>query len=433
MQPLALLRSAAARALAADAAGGPSPVGIVVASGPWMSGSDQREDVVDDEGQSLMEAAGPTWPPPPGQPPSVQSEERLTAALRSLRWMRGLVLALLVVVGLSLLVLRRSSTVPGACVPPPMPTAAVALPTPPMAVPPPVPEPGECRQPWMLPTEIDLVRRTIAHVRATKAESSPGQPVRMLEYGSGASTFAYSLLVDEYYSIEHNLDFCAQLYSMASACGVPSDAVEVHRVVRSSTTNELICSPWNVTRARPPSPRIRVFCVAESPDSQRSRDQPFHDPTHPSTFADFEDYIRLPAYMAELRAGRPIAIATSARLLSTPSERVAAAALATPDGLSAARLFPASLSSASRLRFDLVLVDGRARPQCAWLAWSLLAEPIASARVLVHDWKRTAYQRTVRTIYDVVDEAVQQDPGIAAVRPKNETAGAMHSLPKWFL
>eukprot|EP00002_Diphylleia_rotans_P032419 TRINITY_DN6803_c0_g1_i6.p1 TRINITY_DN6803_c0_g1~~TRINITY_DN6803_c0_g1_i6.p1 ORF type:complete len:252 (+),score=47.82 TRINITY_DN6803_c0_g1_i6:49-804(+) len=85
--------------------------------------------------------------------------------------------------------------------------------------------------------------------------------------------------------------------------------------------------------------------------------------------------------------------------------------------------------------FDLVLIDGRARPQCALKVVPYLHK---DSVVFIHDWSRS-YYHVVLDAYDVITETYtsNQDGGglIAALRLKPEqigTKGTLHEYPDWW-
>lgn len=83
---------------------------------------------------------------------------------------------------------------------------------------------------------------------------------------------------------------------------------------------------------------------------------------------------------------------------------------------------------------DRVLVDGRARPQCALHALAKLRGP--NSLVFIHDWHepRRVYYRIVLDFFDVV-EAVEMGQGIVVLKPKEgalEMYRAKTSWPEWW-
>jgi len=68
---------------------------------------------------------------------------------------------------------------------------------------------------------------------------------------------------------------------------------------------------------------------------------------------------------------------------------------------------------------DKVLIDGRARPQCAYAALSQLRDH--NSLVFIHDWNSLlpdrTYYRTVLEWFDVIEE-VAGSPGLVVLRPK---------------
>jgi hypothetical protein len=70
-------------------------------------------------------------------------------------------------------------------------------------------------------------------------------------------------------------------------------------------------------------------------------------------------------------------------------------------------------------KFDAILVDGRARPQCAFEALSLLKD--LNSIVFMHDYYSNIpdrrYYHIVEKWYDIV-ESVHGTPGMVVLRPK---------------
>ena len=89
---------------------------------------------------------------------------------------------------------------------------------------------------------------------------------------------------------------------------------------------------------------------------------------------------------------------------------------------------------------DVILVDGRARAQCAWFALPYLRRGTGAehARTVVHDWReRAAYHSTLQ-LYDIMELAGKDtesgmEKNLVALAPKtDEPFPRMKRLPKWW-
>lgn len=73
------------------------------------------------------------------------------------------------------------------------------------------------------------------------------------------------------------------------------------------------------------------------------------------------------------------------------------------------------------LRYDVVLVDGRGRPQCAVEALPLLKTD--TSIVLIHDWLNRDQYHVVLNFFDIVDQTTESNQsgggGIVSLRPKS--------------
>ena len=74
--------------------------------------------------------------------------------------------------------------------------------------------------------------------------------------------------------------------------------------------------------------------------------------------------------------------------------------------------------------YDVLFIDGRARPQCAWAVLPLLRDE--GSVVLVHDWDdvRRKYYETALRWYDVI-EHVKGGPGLVALRRKSNVSATV--------
>lgn len=150
---------------------------------------------------------------------------------------------------------------------------------------------------WMDPRERQLIETQLIEMRSNTGGSkkhlqdmnllSPSlvdaeiltyrryPKLRMLEYGSGYSTFHFSKFVDEYYSIEHDLEYCSKLFTMSEEHGniLPND-LEIYRLQRDATGG-ILSTRWDENRPKPIKPRIRIYCIAPSSDEVRTEERSY--------------------------------------------------------------------------------------------------------------------------------------------------------------
>eukprot|EP00042_Codosiga_hollandica_P048176 m.534820 g.534820 ORF g.534820 m.534820 type:complete len:230 (-) comp57608_c0_seq36:133-822(-) len=178
----------------------------------------------------------------------------------------------------------------------------------------------------------------------------------MLEYGSGASTLHFSRRVKAYYSVEHDLTWCASLRPLLEHLNLTS--VHYH----CEGMNEGVPAP-------------ECFQVPGGASNHK---------TCRSSYAQYKNYIEAPAQF--------------------------------------------------NVKFDAVLVDGRARPQCAIFAADLLASP--SSIVFIHDWNERSGYHEVLQVYDIVEQQKESTQpgggGLVVLRRKMPPAKMTHFPVWWF-
>ncbi|CAF4691670.1 unnamed protein product [Rotaria socialis] len=179
----------------------------------------------------------------------------------------------------------------------------------------------------------------------------------MLEYGAGSSTFFYSHYVHRYVSIEHNMDYCRILERMAAS--QPKRSIIISYMKSDSSgfieTNR---SKQNVPLSNA-KPSIQIYCIIPTNAMLSSRLR--HAQGH-STYSMYQNYVDF---------------------VSTYLH----------DQL-----------------FDFVLVDGRARPQVAYVVLKHLNG--LHAKVFVHDWnERKGYHVIVDEFYNIVSQQIESIQG----------------------
>lgn len=283
---------------------------------------------------------------------------------------------------------------------------------------------------WMDWREQRLIETTINGMRA-----SSDKPLRMLEYGSGYSTFHFSKMVDAYYSIEHDMAFCSGLYDLARRAHVPDGDLEIWRLTRDVSDGSMVATRWD-DRPAPSNPRIHIYCIAPSADQVRTEHSSWLNSwlccfrRCPSKAAMFEEYMRVPSWIEQLKKTQRVSPEVSERRI-TPET----AAIVRPDAIAARDVFPFPEStSTTPFLYDVVLVDGRARPQCAWFVWSLLSQ---RGRTILHDWNRRRAYHEVLQVYRIVDQQVESTQpgggGLVILERKTNTQGALTTTPTWWL
>ena len=90
-----------------------------------------------------------------------------------------------------------------------------------------------------------------------------------------------------------------------------------------------------------------------------------------------------------------------------------------------------------QLRYDRILVDGRARPQAAVESLFLLRDP-STALVFIHDWNKRTNYHVVLEFYDIVEQSIESNQpgqgGLVVLRPKNDWRTIYQSwkAPSWW-
>ena len=177
----------------------------------------------------------------------------------------------------------------------------------------------------------------------------------VLEYGSGGSTIHFSSQVKKYYSIEHNADW----------------SVEIR-------------------------PRLSDNVVYHIVDPERG-------PAH--------DIIGGPPSKIIFKNGREAVLRSGPVTMSWDGDDNTWAALGDRDHYAELKnyiTYPAKFNT----KFDIVLVDGRARPECARFVTQLIHQ---DSIVLIHDfWNRPHYE----CVFDIYDE-------VGSVRDTSQTIVAL--------
>lgn len=184
-------------------------------------------------------------------------------------------------------------------------------------------ERSKYNKPWMHQKEIDLIRRYI------------NPKTLMLEWGSGGSTFFFSELAGDYYSIEHDLRLGRKI----------KIRLFLHRFISAFTGGG-----W----------RQKIHFYLVKPNSANR--------SVPSKYEEFKDYIEI------------------------------------VDRLGVAR-------------FDVVLIDGRAREHCAERVLKYIDR---DSIVFIHDFfspGREYYSRVLQW-YEVIDSVKDTPQTLAALRKK---------------
>lgn len=216
----------------------------------------------------------------------------------------------------------------------------------------------------------------------------------MLEFGAGSSTFAFSQYVHRYISLEHSVDYCRILESMAATQSNRSITisymsfrqsmyVETHRYeqIPSETDDE--------------HPSIHIYCLP--PDRLTLLFHGMWGKYSRSTYTMYRSYLDFPSIF-----------------------------------------FP-------HLKFDFVLIDGRARPQAAYLVLKQLNGD--QAKVFLHDWNRRAeYHIITAEFYDIVDRQIESNqpgggglvvlekrPGVTGLAPIDQIRWKMREQPIWWI
>ena len=257
---------------------------------------------------------------------------------------------------------------------------------------------------WMDPRESALVDRTIQQQRTGKAAGPAG--VFMLEYGSGASSFYFSRQkgVTTYVSIEHDSAWCEQMVQRAAteAQGREVWVVRLEGDIaaavdgKAQLTETVLFNSSVTSPASPPSSRLHFYCVPPSLPAPSSFSSIIACLLHvPSPLSRYSSYVHAARYLTATRYHAPA---------------------------------------------DLILVDGRARPQCAYYSLHSTTLQPTTGRIILHDWnERTRYHEILRW-YDVVERQVESvqpgGGGLVVLRRKDGVEGSggkeLDGIPDWW-
>ncbi|CAF1295238.1 unnamed protein product [Rotaria magnacalcarata] len=210
-------------------------------------------------------------------------------------------------------------------------------------------------QSWMDPREQALVVQYLQRSNQTTRQKQIGSGAAMLEYGAGSSTFFYSNYVHRYVSIEHNMDYCRILERMAAS--QPKRSIIISYMKSDSfgfvETNRF---KQNVPLSNV-DPSIQIYCIIPTYAMLFRR---FWHIDERSTYSMYQNYVDFVSTYLHNQL------------------------------------------------FDFVLIDGRARPQVAYVVLKHLNGP--HAKVFVHDWnKRTGYHVIVHEFYNIVSRQIESD------------------------
>ncbi|CAF3423210.1 unnamed protein product [Rotaria socialis] len=228
-------------------------------------------------------------------------------------------------------------------------------------------------QSWMDSREQALVVQYLQKFNQTARQKQIGSGATMLEYGAGSSTFVYSHYVHRYVSIEHNMDYCRILERMAAS--QPKRSIIISYMTSgSSGFIETIRFKQNVLVSSG-NPSIQIYCIIPTNAMLFRR---FWHMDGRSTYSMYQNYVDF---------------------VSTYLH----------DQL-----------------FDFVLVDGRARPQVAYVALKHLNG--LHAKVFVHDWnERKGYHVIVDEFYNIVSQQIESTQvgggGLVVLERKSDVIG----------
>ena len=267
---------------------------------------------------------------------------------------------------------------------------------------------------WMDPRESALVVRTIQQQVEQKRGGGTGgsSGVFMLEYGSGASSFYFSRQqgVGTYVSIEHDSSWCEQMAQRAAA---EADGREVWVVKLEG----------DVAAALDGKAQLTETTLYNSSSSSSSTSASTTAP-QPST--------RLHFYCVPPSLPPPSSLSTVlACLLHTPSPSSRYSSyIHTAHYLTTTRYTPA----------DVILIDGRARPQCAYSVTHPTTLRPDTGRVLMHDWNERSRYWTVLRWYAVVDRVVDSTQpgggGLVVLKKRDGIGGGggteLEGVPHWW-
>ena len=196
----------------------------------------------------------------------------------------------------------------------------------------------------------------------------------MVEYGAGSSTFFFSSYVDYYISIEHSPDYCRELERMAA--NEPNRSVKIFYMGRNSSgfyikhTFENRSSKLNSTSC------IEIYCVPRNAYSFTA--YRLWATGGRSTYTMYRDYVDfLSIYLVDRK-------------------------------------------------FDFAFLDGRTRPQVAYVLLKQLNG--LNAKVFMHDWnQRKEYHIIEREFYDIIDRQIESNQvgggGLVVLQKKCEDIG----------
>ena len=263
---------------------------------------------------------------------------------------------------------------------------------------------------WMDPRESALLDRTIAQ-QASLKRSGGGGGVFMLEYGSGASSFYFSRQpgVATYVSIEHDTGWCEAMVARARAeaseagkevwvvrlegdvaAAIDGKAQLIETVLYNSTAAAASAS------ASPPASRLHFYCVPPSQPPPPTLSAILACLLHiPSPLARYASYVHAARYLTATRYHSPA---------------------------------------------DVVLVDGRARPQCAYAVLPAATLRPGTGRVVMHDWNERPRYHEVLRWYELVERQVDsQQPGgggLVVLRRRDGIEGSggkeLEGIPDWW-
>lgn len=243
---------------------------------------------------------------------------------------------------------------------------------------------------------VPSINRSIGQT-SNQSISQPVLGLRMLEFGSGKSSFALSRHTAFYVSIEHDEQWCNQLIEQSKLVQDQHITVAVYQS-NNQTFNQVYDNQY-------PSEahRLHFLCVAPNhPRDEQSTSRMLRWQCRffrcPSRVNQFFDYLRMPQF----------------------------------------------LYSHYGWIWDIVFVDGRARPQAAYYSIPYLAkQPVASANqsvVIMHDWNNRAPYHIIEKWFDIIDAQYdsyqpgggglvvgQLKPGITGVNPLE-----LSDVPQWW-
>ncbi|CAF2601643.1 unnamed protein product [Rotaria sp. Silwood2] len=241
---------------------------------------------------------------------------------------------------------------------------------------------------WMDPREQALIIKYLQIFNQTTNTRS----AIMLEYGAGSSTFVYSVYVHRYVSIEHNLDYCRILERMATS--QPNRSITIS-YMESNLSGFVERNRFEQNRPQSNSiPSIQIYCIVPTYSTLFHR---FWASRKRSTYSMYQNYVDF---------------------ISTYLDNQL---------------------------FDFVLIDGRARPQAAYVVLKHLNG--LDAKVFVHDWnERSAYHVIKNEFYDIIDQQIESEqigggglvvlkrkPGITGKAKIDEIQWTNGERPSWWL